>query len=278
MKKHNREDGVLLRFLYHTSFGRLVLKPLSSRTVSKLCGRFLDSGASKPLIAPFVKKHKIDLNDYQCDGFKCFNDFFTRKIKEGLRPIDYDPGALISPCDGLLSVYNITDGTVIPVKQSCYTVSSLLAGDAAANEYQDGLCLVFRLCVDHYHRYCHIDDGEVLKSAFISGRLHTVRPIALAEVPVFIENCREYTVIRTENFGEIAQIEVGAMLVGKIKNHRGDVNVQRGEEKGMFLYGGSTVILLLPHGKATLSSKLLNAMESGEEIPVKMGERIGQAI
>lgn len=272
------KEGAALRFLYNTVPGRVILKPLASRAVSKICGRFLDSRLSIPLIAPFVKKHGIDLDDYCCDGFKCFNDFFTRKIKDGKRPIDSDPDALISPCDGLLSVYSVTDGTVIPIKQSRYTVSSLLGGDPVAEKFSDGVCLVFRLCVDNYHRYCYIDDGIKLKGSFIAGKLHTVRPIALEKVPVFTENCREYTVIRTKNFGDAVQIEVGAMLVGKIKNHRGAKKVKRGNEKGMFLYGGSTVVVLLQKDAVRLSDDVLDAAKKGVELPVKMGCRIGQKI
>ena len=164
---------------------------------------------------------------------------------------------------------------MIPVKQSRYTVSSLLGGDSVSKNYQNGICLVFRLCVNHYHRYCYIDNGVKGKNVFLPGKLHTVRPVALEEFPVFTQNCREYTVIKTENFGDIVQMEVGAMLVGKIKNYHGSGNVRRGEEKGMFLYGGSTVIVLLEEGRAHLPEELYQAAENRIETPVKMGQRIG---
>lgn len=286
MKEKNTENERFLKFLYHTAPGRLLLKPLSSRALSVLCGRFLDSGLSRPLIAPFVRRHGIDLSEYQgggdgdgdggTGGFHSFNEFFTRKIREGKRPFDPAPEALIAPCDGFLSAYEILPGgTVIPVKYSRYTVASLLNGDPVAEELPGGLCLVFRLCTYHYHRYCYFDGGEKERSAAIRGRLHTVRPVALADVPVFTENCREYTVLRTEHFGRAVQMEVGAMLVGKIRNRDGGAAVRRGEEKGMFLYGGSTVIVLLRAGTASLRDDLLPALQRGEEVPVKMGERIG---
>lgn len=271
-----KKESASLRFLYNTAVGRLLLRPLISRAVSDLCGSFLDSGVSKPLIGQFVRKYSIDLDDYEICEYNSFNEFFTRKVKCDRRPIDTDPSALISPCDGLLSAYHITEDTVIPVKQSRYTISSLLGGDPRAENFRNGLCLVFRLCVDNYHRYCYIDAGTVGESVFIKGRLHTVRPIALESAPVFTENCREYTIIETENFGEIAQIEVGAMLVGKIQNHRGRRCVMRGEEKGMFLYGGSTVIVLLQEGRADLPEEIFDATRNQAEIPVRMGQKIGQ--
>ena len=271
----NQTESATLRFLYETALGRLILKLLCTRRVSRLCGRFLDSGVSRPLIRPFVRRHGIDLGEYTSQEFQSFNDFFSRKIREDRRPVASAPSSLIAPCDGLLSVYRLSGDTVIPVKQSRYTVSSLLGGDSVSENYQNGICLVFRLCVDHYHRYCYIDSGVKGENIFLPGELHTVRPIALEKLPVFTRNCREYTVIKTENFGTVVQIEVGAMLVGKIKNHHGPGSVRRGEEKGMFLYGGSTVIVLLEEGRAHLPEELYQAMESRVETPVKMGQRIG---
>ena len=272
--KSIKNESLALRFLYKTALGRMLLKPLCSRSVSSVCGRFLDSKASKPLIRSFVRKYDIDLTDYY-SGFNSFNEFFTRKIQANKRPIDRDPSALISPCDGLLSAYRITGDTVIPVKQSKYTISSLLVGDPIAKRYNNGICLVFRLCVDNYHRYCYIDSGTKGENVFLSGKLHTVRPIALEKYPVFSQNCREYTVIETENFGTVVQMEVGAMLVGRIKNHHGKGKVTRGAEKGMFLYGGSTVIVLLEDGAACLPEEIFKMTENGVEKPVKMGEKIG---
>ena len=144
-----------------------------------------------------------------------------------------------------------------------------------AEKYADGVCLVFRLCVNHYHRYIYVDNGSKGENVFIGGKLHTVRPIALETLPVFIRNCREYTVMQTENFGDVTQIEVGALLVGKILNHHGACNIQRGEEKGTFLYGGSTVILLLQKDAANVDEKYFAATEEGNETDVKMGQVIG---
>ena len=269
-------ESASVRFLYNTAFGRLCLKLIKRRWLSRLCGKYLDSRLSKHLIKRFVKKNNIDLSQYYADDFKCFNDCFCRQIREEFRPIDNDPAALVSPCDGLLTAYDITGASVIPVKQSGYTVASLLRDEALAEKYNDGLCLVFRLCVDNYHRYCYFDSGEKEDNVFIPGFLHTVRPTALAALPVFSENCREYTMMRTDNFGDAVQIEVGAMLVGKIDNYHAAHKFRRGEEKGRFLYGGSTVILLIKKGAACISEEF--KINSGEEVPVLMGQRIGSSI
>ena len=269
------KDSAILRFLYHNAAGRFVLKILSSRAVSKAVGCFLDSPFSKGLIKPFIKHHDISLKDCESVSFRCFNDFFCRKIRRDRRPVDITPESLIAPCDGLLSAYPIEWDRVIPVKQSAYTLKSLFGGDELYKEFQGGVCLVFRLCVNHYHRYCYVDNGRKGENIFLPGRLHTVRPIALETLPVFAENCREYTVIDTENFGRIVQMEVGAMLVGKIRNYHGKRKVHRGQEKGRFLYGGSTIIVLLKKGMVKLPDSLFRATEAGLEVPVKLGEKIG---
>ena len=269
-----------LHFLYKTIPGRLLLKPLTSPQVSKLCGRFLDSRLSSFLIKSFVKKNQIKIEDYQTESIHSFNEFFRRKIKDGLRTFDYSPEKLTAPCDGLLSVWNIeeADGTVIPVKQSQYTVASLLQNPELAATYQGGLCLVFRLCVNHYHRYAYADSGRKGRNIFIPGVLHTVRPVALQSLPVFVENSREYTLIESSVFGPLIQMEVGAMLVGRIVNHEEEALVKRGEEKGFFEYGGSTIILLLQKDKAKINPELLENSGLGIESPVKMGQVIGSAV
>lgn len=273
--KQDRE--LTLRFMYHTIPGRILLKALSGRRFSTVAGRFMDSSMSRPLIKRFIRKNNIDLSEYTDTHYRSFNDCFTRRIRPELRPIPHNPRALIAPCDGRLSAYHIHDGLVMPIKQSLYSVSDLLGGDPIAEEYRDGICLVFRLCVDNYHRYCYIDSGTKGRNVYLPGQLHTVRPIALSQVPVFIRNCREYTVMNTVAFGPVTQVEVGALLVGKIHNHDEQTRFRRGDEKGMFLYGGSTVVLLLRSGAAALSEAFFEATERGEETPVLMGEVLGYA-
>ena len=267
-------DGFALRFLYRTAPGRALLRLLCARSLSRLCGRFLDSRFSRPLIGPFVRRNGIRLEEYEREAYNCFNDCFTRRIRRELRPVDAAPDALVAPCDGLLSVYAIEEDCVIPAKQSRYAIADLLGGDEAAARFAGGTCLVFRLGVQHYHRYCYPDGGSVLRAGFVPGELHTVRPIALERVPVFVRNCRAYALLETDNLGLVAQIEVGAMLVGKIDNHPAPERFERGMEKGMFRYGGSTVILLVEPGRLELPQEAFACAAREEEIPVRMGERI----
>lgn len=265
----------MLEFLYQTAFGRCILKLLTRPGLSKAVGRFMNSSLSKPIIPRFIRSNGIDMSDYLEEEYTCFNDFFCRRIRPELRPVDPEANHLIAPCDGLLSAYPIRDSLVIPVKGSRYSIPDLLRDASLASRYEKGTCLVFRLCVHHYHRYIYVDSGVKEGNTFIPGVLHTVRPVALREVPVFKENSREYTVIHSSNFGDMVQMEVGAMLVGKIDNYHQEKEVHRGDEKGRFLYGGSTIILLLEPGVAEVNPDFFQATEQGLETEIKMGEKIG---
>lgn len=265
-----------LEFLYNTKPGRIILKPLTSRVLSKLAGRFLDSGLSKFLVSGFINSNDLDTSEFEKTDFNSFNDCFSRRLKSGARVVDYDTDSMIAPCDGLLTAIPITGDTVFSVKQSSYSIETLLRDRKLSKRYENGYALVYRLCVNHYHRYCYVDSGRKSRNRFIRGVLHTVRPVALETRPVFIENCREYTCIKTPSFGIVTQMEVGAMLVGKINNFQpGKGSVRRGEEKGTFLYGGSTIIVLVEPGKLCIDDHILEASKYGREYPVLYGQRIG---
>ena len=265
-----------LKFLYKTKIGRILLRPLISKPISSLSGAILDSRLSKLIIKSFASKNSINLDDYILDDINCFNDFFCRRIKKELRPIDMDETKLITPCDGLLKVFPINNKVVLPVKQSQYSIKDLLNDENLAEELEGGYCLVYRLCVNHYHRYAYFESGHKQKDVTLPGVYHTVRPIALENGPVFVQNSRVYSVIETAKLGRCVQMEVGAMLVGRIVNDNPEpCNVIRGEEKGHFEYGGSTIIVLIPKDKVIIDPKLLEASQLGEEVSVEMGQVIG---
>lgn len=268
---HNR--GGALYGLYRSPAGRTLLKLLTAPPLSRCAGALLDTSASALLIAPFVAHTGIDLSEYERRPFRSFNDFFTRRLADGARALDLNPLSLIAPCDGLLSVYPVRRRAVYPVKGVSYSLTDLLRSRRLASRFDGGLCLVFRLCVDNYHRYAFFDSGKLLRHYRIGGVLHTVRPVALEARPVFVENCREVSLLRTEHFSLAAQIEVGAMLVGRIRNRRDVTEFTRGEEKGWFEYGGSTVIVLLQKGAARIDPRF---PAGGGESPVRFGEKIGE--
>ena len=136
--------------------------------------------------------------------------------------------------------------------------------------------MIFRLTVSHYHRYCWVDDGYILRTRMIPGVLHTVNPIACEVVKIYHRNTREYALIETNHFGRLVQMEVGAMMVGRICNYQDEGEVYRGEEKGRFEFGGSTIIVLVKRDTLSLDKQLCGRTSRGEEIPVKMGQKIAK--
>lgn len=271
--------GGSLRFLYHNSIGRVILKVLTRPFVSKIVGKYMDSSLSKRRIKKFIRQNNIDLSCYQVEEWNSFNAFFHRHIRPETRPIgNFSEGELISPADSKVLVYPIRDGLVMPIKESEYTVSSLLQNEALAKQYENGWAVVLRLCVDDYHRYCFAASGSKEPDVFIPGKLHTVQPIALRMRPIFCENARSYTMIHTEQFGDMVQMEVGALLVGKIVNHNSDTvkDVLAGEEKGYFAFGGSTVVLLFSENSFEPDEELIQNTRADLETIVRFGESIGK--
>lgn len=265
----------LLSFLYTNILGRMLLKPLIQPQVSKLAGRYLSSALSKWLIPKFIERNEIDMDIYEECDYSSFNDFFTRKIKPDCRPVPEDLDVLISPCDCLATVYPIQENTTFSIKNTEYTLRSLLRSLRLAKRFRGGYAYVLRLTVEDYHRYLYSVSGKQSKNYHIDGTFHTVNPIANDYLPIYKENTREYTVIRSKEFGDVLQMEVGALLVGKISNHKQSTVVTRGEEKGFFEYGGSTIVVLTQKGRVTPRSDLLTNSKNGYETKVLQAHPLG---
>lgn len=126
-----------------------------------------------------------------------------------------------------------------------------------------------------YHRYCYICGGTEMNAKMIPGKLHCVRPAAYTSRPVFVENSREYSEIQSPAFGTVVQMEIGALLVGKIHNYRREGQAVQGMEKGYFAFGGSTILALVQKGRLRIDPSLMGNMGQGAETKVRMGETIG---
>lgn len=273
----NTTDDSLLRFLYDPKHKALI-KPLISKRTSDIAGAFCDSPLSASLISPFIKHCHIDLTEYESGKYGSFNEFFTRKIRSEARPVNQSPEILISPCDSKVTAYKINENSIFKIKGSNYSVASFLRCKKLAKKYCGGYFLIFRLDFTDYHRYIYIDNGTKSANVHINGVYHTVKPTALESSDIYHENTREFTILHTENFGNVIHAEVGAMLVGKIKNHHEQYQFNRGEEKGMFEYGGSTVVLIIPPESAVPDKDIIENTQNGYETLVKMGEKVGRKI
>ncbi len=271
------DDGQdrFLEWMYGTRPGRLLVKLMIRPGVSRAAGWLLDRRVSALAVRPFIRKNHICMDDFEQRRFRSFNDFFTRRVLPGKRPVDDAPGHLIAPCDSKLTVYDIRPDSRFRVKGTEYTLEGLLQSKELAETFLGGTLLLFRLTVGDYHRYTYIDSGFVTGSTRIPGVFHTVNPAAASRCPIYRENTREYSLLESLQFGTVLQMEVGAAMVGRIVNAPGSRNVRRGEEKGRFEFGGSTVIVLLQKGRAILDADLLRNTAQDAETVVRLGERIG---
>lgn len=284
MKIYDRKTGTYeeivqygagkLDFLYNNPVGRIFLGIAVSPFVSNIYASKNAKKSSVKKIPGFIKEHNIDMSDFEDKEYQSFTDFFTRKIRYGKRSVDMTPEALISPADSKLLVYEIDKDTSMRIKGRTYTVDEILADEENAKEFGGGYALVFRLTVDDYHRFCYPDKGCLISKRFIKGKLHTVSPVSKNH-KIYMENTRQVNLLKTEKFGTIAYIEVGAMLVGRIVDNGTDV-FEKGQEKGYFEPGGSTVIILVKN--VEIDKDIMEQSASGIETKVRMGERIGRAL
>ena len=263
-----------LAFLYNNPLGRLLLGIAVSPFVSNVYAWKNSRKSSAKKIPGFIKEHNIDMSDYEDREYKSFTDFFTRKIRYGKRPVDMAPEALISPADSKLLVYEIEKDTTLRIKGRTYTSDEILADSENAGEFAGGYALVFRLTVDDYHRFCYPDRGCLISRRLIKGKLHTVSPVS-KDHKIYMENTRSVNLLKTENFGTVAYIEVGAMLIGRIVDNGTDV-FEKGQEKGYFEPGGSTVVILVKN--VEIDKDIMEQSASGIETKVRYGERIGRAL
>lgn len=276
LKGENGFQDKLLKYLYGSTVGRAIVKCLTVPFVSELGGKILDSSLSRIFIAPFVKLNHIDLSLCEKNKFESYNAFFKRKFREDAREINMQRNVFISPCDAKLTVYPINSKSRFSIKHTEYTVKELLKNKKLAERYEGGYAWIFRLSVEDYHRYCYVADGTKSKNIRIPGVFHTVNPVANDVYPIYKENTREYSLLKTEEFGTILMMEVGALLVGKIENRHEESKVKRGEEKGNFAFGGSTIILFTQKDKVCVDKDILRNTECAYETLVRMGERIGE--
>ena len=271
----NIKDQKSLIFLYKTVLGRIILKIITRPVISKLTGIIINSKISKLYINSFIKNNNINMNDYEKENYKSFNDFFTRKVNKSKRNQKSNKNELISPCDSKITAYKIDEKLTINVKKSKYSINNLVK-EEVSKDYKDGICLVLRLCVDDYHRYHAFDNYEVIKNKKIKGLLHTVNPVSYENYQVFTENGREVSLLKTENFREVYQIEVGALNVGKIHNNK-KTTYKKYDERGYFSFGGSTIILLFQKDVLELDEDIENYSKQNIEVKVEYGDIIGKA-
>ncbi len=267
---------------------------LPHHLISRAAGWLADCtvpGIKNPFTNWFVKQFKVDMSDYQeenPEAYACFNDFFTRSLKEGMRPQPEEQDKVVSPADGAISqIGDITYNRVFQAKGHDYSLTELLGGDTElAREFDEGTFATVYLSPKDYHRVHMPFGGTLRKMVHVPGRLFSVNQTTAENVPrLFARNERAVCIFDTEK-GPMAVILVGAMIVASIEtvwaglvtpHKRGvktfdyspdsqqPVTLKRGEEMGRFKLGSTAIVLF---GK----DQVKWAEGLAAETPVRMGQ------
>jgi len=279
---------VFIKLLYGTGwvnrfFSFLLLPLFSNLTIlSKWYGWLQKSRYSRRKIKPFIKKFHINSSEFldPVSSFQSFNDFFTRRLKPESRLIAPGNHVAILPADGRYLIYkNLKKDEGFFVKGRKWYLETLLCQPALVKKYSEGSMVVIRLAPVDYHRFHFPLRCIPGKAHAIPGKLFSVNPLALKKKGgvIFIENKRMITSLKTNDFGELLFIEIGATYVGSI--HQTFIPgkmYEKGREKGYFSYGGSSIILLFEPHRIQFDHDLLQASSEGLETLGHLGQSLGR--
>ncbi len=277
---------MFIKFLYCSVAGQKMGSFFTNKFFSKAYGFFQEIPLSHRKVRPFIEKFNIPIQDYESgslkaldpkDSYKSFNEFFIRKFKLGKRSFVHQPERMPAFAEArYVGFESIDNEKSYPVKGKYLHAKDLIGNAEVAKIFEGGPLVIARLCPVDYHRYHYPDNGKVIDHFRVAGVYDSVNPFALKyKNQIFIENERYVTILQTENFGRIAYIEVGAICVGKIvQSHPWNKPFLRGEEKGYFLFGGSTVIIVGEKGKWKPSEDLMKNTADGFETYLQLGQEV----
>lgn len=239
-------------------------------------GRRFDDPLSVREIRPFIKFHKLDMSQVlePIENFKTFNEFFYRKLKPGSRPCDSPDNkkVVVSPADCRMMAFpTIDSATSIWIKGVDFSIAKLLDDPEEAKHYAGGSLAIFRLAPQDYHRFHSPVDGVVTKIHHVAGQYYTVNPMAIrTTLDVYGDNKRDVVHFDTEEFGKVAVVCVGAMMVGSIVLTAGvGDHLARTDELGYFAFGGSTLVVLFEKNTVQFDKDLQdNANDSLETLVI----------
>lgn len=261
--------SVLLRVAAREDINFLLTNRIPRRLATRLMGRI--SRIEQPLVRDLSIRLwrlfcDVDLSDARQSGFRSLHDAFIRELREGARPIDPDPGRIVSPCDAIVGASGRIRGTeLLQIKGMPYLLGDLLGDAAEAERLREGTYVTLRLTAGMYHRFHAPDDGTIESVTYRGGDTWNVNPIALKRVEaLFCRNERAVLRLRLARDGEVLTlVPVAAILVAGLRlgflgrdfdlRAGGDrmiacsAQVRRGQELGWFEHG-STIVALAPAG------------------------------
>jgi phosphatidylserine decarboxylase len=271
-----------LRFAYENPAGRFFVWLLARRAIfSQYYGHKMRQTESALKILPFIAKYEVDVDEFAKSPFdyKTFNEFFYRALKPEARPIAEGDKVATFPADGRhLAFQDIQAAAGFYVKGSKFSFAELLGSEEEAKHFAGGAMLISRLCPVDYHRFHFPVSGIPGESRLINGWLYSVSPVALRRrLRYLIENKRVVTMIESPEFGNVAMVEVGATNVGSIQQSFVPGRaVKKGDEKGLFAFGGSCVITIFQRDRIRFDADVREQSAKHLETYARMGDRLGE--
>lgn len=273
-----------LRWTYETALGQFALNAFAKRAVlSRYYGWRMSLKDSARRVLPFIVDYNLDVDEFAKKpyAFKSFNEFFYRALKREARPIAAGERVAVLPADGRhLAFQNVSEAAGFYAKGQHFDLAAFLGDAALAAKFRGGSLLISRLCPVDYHRFHFPVGGTPDESRLINGWLYSVSPVALRRNLAYLwENKRMVTLVESPVFGTVAVVEIGATMVGSIiQTFSTGRAVAKGDEKGLFAFGGSCVVTIFQKGRINLDADLVKASADGLEVYAKMGESLGTAV
>lgn len=272
-----------LRWIYGTSTGRLALHLLIKRAaVSKVMGWMKDRPSSARCLPQFVQEYGIDMSEAErsVEEYTSFNDFFTRTLKPGARPVCGE-GLVALPADGRHSGWqDAADMRGAFVKGQSFDLPALLGSAELARKYAHGTVVLSRLCPVDYHRFHFVANGTPEAAVRIPGPLASVSPYCLRRrISWLWTNKRELTVIHSDALGDVLSLAVGATGVGAItQTYAPGQHVDKAQEQGYFAFGGSTVMTFFEPGRIQLAEDIAAHSAEYVETYARQGDVMGRVL
>lgn len=282
IKLEQRPDFKMLKFIYSANLLSCLFRKVARwRFISDCYGWMYDRPASPERIRRFARHVGIAAEEAEkpIEEYTTLNDFFTRRLKPGIRPIDQDPTAFVSPADSYLLVLPTLKDDLISIKGGSYTLAELLRDDDLARSFRGGDVGVFRLAPPDYHRFHFPDSGYAHAPKEVGEVLDSIGPFALERDPyVYCKNMRHVVQVDSDNFGKVVLIPVGAMVVGTVASLFEPGRVEKGQEHGMFRVGGSAYLTVTQKGVLRFDQDIVDNSARGLETRVKVGESVARRV
>lgn len=251
-------------------------------------GKYESSPTSKKQIKAFVDFYGIDMSQFEpsdINEYPTFQDFFIRKHKPGFRPIASPDDKTIATCvaDSRLVVYDsLPQARSIWIKGHHFTLENLVGAEEPLKKWADAAVASFRLSPQDYHRYHSPVTGHVKWYKSIHGDYYAVDPLCIrSDIDVLTSNARCVVAIQSEELGEVLFVAIGAKEVGTVKIHehfqKPGTQVQKGDEIGMFEFGGSSIIVAFEKNRIKFDHDLVYHSNRSVEVNVEMGMTLGKA-